>query len=289
MSSDNGVFVRLSGLRKTFGSLVAVDSLSLEIRRGEVFGLLGPNGAGKTTTVNMCVGLLRPTAGSVEIVGHGDPAHNSTRAQIGIAPQSLAIYDELTAEENVRFLGQMYGLRGARLRERVRWSLDFVGLLDRARGRVKTYSGGMKRRLNLAVALVHDPVLLICDEPTVGVDPQSRNAIFENILALKALGRTIIYTTHYIEEVEKIAERVGIIDQGRLLALDTVDRLIATHGGTASTLIIETADGEIRRQSDNPLAELEKLAAQGDLRRFRVERPDLETVFLNLTGRKLRE
>ncbi len=282
------VAVRISQLTKRFGQLVAVDDLSLEIRRGEVFGLLGPNGAGKTTTVNMCVGLLGPDGGTVELDGAGKPTNAAVRARIGVAPQSLAIYDELTAQENLEFFARLYGLGGAARRERVRWALDFVGLADRCRDRVQTYSGGMKRRLNLAAGLVHDPELLICDEPTVGVDPQSRNAILERILELKRLGRTVIYTSHYMDEVERICDRVGIIDHGRLLALDTVDELIRKHGGD-DLVIAATPHGEVRVATREPLAELQKLLGSGGLGRFRVERPDLEQVFLNLTGRKLRE
>lgn len=280
--------VRIAHLTKRFGPLVAVDDLSLEIRRGEVFGLLGPNGAGKTTTVNLCVGLLAPDGGSVELDGAGRPTSPGVRARIGVAPQNIAIYDELTARENLEFFARLYGLDGAARRERVRWALEFVGLADRAHDRVQTYSSGMKRRLNLAAGLVHDPDLLICDEPTVGVDPQSRNAILERILELKQLGRTVVYTSHYMDEVERICDRVGIIDHGRLLALDTVDGLIRKHGGD-DLVIADTPGGEVRVATREPLAELQKLLTSGTLGRFRVERPDLEQVFLNLTGRTLRE
>ncbi len=280
--------LRLERLRKTFGEIVAVDDLTLEIHAGEVFGLLGPNGAGKTTTVNMAVGLLTPDSGTIAVDGGGSPTVPAVRAKIGVAPQSLALYDELTGEENIAFFGRLQGLSGKQLAERVRWSLDFVGLYDRRGDRMKNYSGGMKRRLNLAVAVVHDPPLLLLDEPTVGVDPQSRNAIFENILALKNQGRTVIYTTHYMEEAEKLCDRVGIVDHGKLLALDTVDRLIDEHGGR-SVLTVERADGEVTVETDDPLAELMRLQEKGKLDRFRVDRPDLEKVFLNLTGRHLRD
>lgn len=278
----------LNQLRKTFGALVAVDDLSLEIGKGEVFGLLGPNGAGKTTAVNLAVGLLAPDHGTVTIDGGGSPTDPKVRAKIGVAPQALALYDELSGEENVAFFARLQGLTGRTLAERVRWSLDFVDLWDRRADRMSTYSGGMKRRLNLAVAVVHDPPLLLLDEPTVGVDPQSRNAIFDNILVLKEQGRTVIYTTHYMEEAERLCDRVGIMDQGKLLALDTVEELIAAHGGK-SVLTAERADGEIAVETDNPLAELNKLQHQGEILRFRLDRPDLERVFLNLTGRHLRD
>jgi len=278
----------LNQLRKTFGTLVAVDDLSLEIEKGEVFGLLGPNGAGKTTTVNIAVGLLVPDHGTVAIDGGGSPIDPAVRAKIGVAPQALALYEELSGEENVTFFAKLQGLTGRMLAERVRWSLDFVDLWDRRGDRMNTYSGGMKRRLNLAVAVVHDPPLLLLDEPTVGVDPQSRNAIFDNILSLSAEGRTVIYTTHYMEEAQRLCDRVGIMDHGKLLALDTVDNLIAAHGGK-SVLTAERVDGEVSVETDDPLAELNKLQQQGELLRFRVDRPDLERVFLNLTGRHLRD
>ena len=280
--------LRLNGLRKTFGDLVAVDDLTLEIRPGEVFGLLGPNGAGKTTTVNMSVGLLTPDEGAIEVDSGGSPTDPAVRAKIGVAPQALALYEELSGEENVRFFGRLQGLSGRDLAERVRWSLDFVGLWDRRNHRMTTYSGGMKRRLNLAVAVVNDPPLLLLDEPTVGVDPQSRNAIFDNILALSKEGRTIIYTTHYMEEAQRLCDRVGIIDHGKLLAMDSVENLIAAHGGK-SVLTVEREDGETSVETGDPLAELTQLQQKSKLLGFRVDRPDLERVFLNLTGRHLRD
>jgi len=278
----------MENLRKTYGPIVAVDDLSLTIRRGEVFGLLGPNGAGKTTAVHLTVGLLEPDSGRVEIEGLGPPTRPAVRARIGVAPQALALYEDLTGEENLFFFGRIQDLSGHGLEQRVGWSLDFVGLNDRRRDKVKTFSGGMKRRLNLAVALVHDPQIILLDEPTVGVDPQSRNAIFERIEALRAEGRTIIYTTHYMEEAQRLCDRVGIMDHGRLLALDTVQGLLAAHGGR-SVVVAETAEGEIRLDTDDPLAELTRLQRDHQLLRFTVESPNLEGVFLNLTGRRLRD
>ena len=279
--------LKLTEVRKSYGSIVAVDGLSLEIQTGEVFGLLGPNGAGKSTTVALAVGLLEPDAGRVEINGRGAPTDARVRAGIGVAPQALAIYEELTGAENLRFFGRLHGLEGPRLAERVVWALEFVGLTPRGHSRVDTYSGGMKRRLNLAVAILNDPPLLLLDEPTVGVDPQSRNAIFDNILALKREGRTVVYTTHYMEEAERLCDRVGIMDQGRLLALDSVPALVERHGGR-STLIVERDGTEVRIETDDPVAELARLGAAG-IGRFRLERPDLESVFLRLTGRHLRD
>jgi ABC-2 type transport system ATP-binding protein len=278
----------LRNLSKSFGKIRAVDDLSLEIKRGEVFGLLGPNGAGKTTTVNMAIGLINPDEGTVEVEGWGSPTRPEVRARIGIAPQALAIYGELTGEENLRFFGTIQGLRGRRLSERVRWALEFVDIYERRRDRVKTYSGGMKRRLNLAVALVHDPPLLLLDEPTVGVDPQSRNSIFEKIEAMRREGRTIVYTTHYMEEAQRLCDRVGIMDRGRLLAMDSVRALIAAHGGQ-STVIAMRDEGEIRLETKDPLGELLKLRESGGMTDFRVESPNLEGVFLSLTGKHLRD
>lgn len=280
--------LKLTSLRKTFGSIVAVDDLTLEIRRGEVLGLLGPNGAGKTTTVNMAIGLLPPDSGTVELDGQGSPQQAAVRRRIGVAPQEMAIYAELTGEENVRFFGRLQGLTGRELRQRAATALEFVGLTDRRRDQARTYSGGMQRRLNLAVAIVHDPDLLLLDEPTVGVDPQSRNAIFERIAALQERGRTIVYTTHYMEEAQRLCDRMCIIDHGRVLALDMVDALIAAHGGK-SVVRAETPAGETRIETDDPVAELRRLQDAGTLEHFRVDRPDLEQVFLNLTGRHLRD
>ena len=274
-------------VRKAYGSLVAVDGLSLGVQRGEVLGLLGPNGAGKSTSVNLAVGLLAPDTGRVSVNG-ADPRSPAARRQLGVAPQPLALYDMLSGRENLRFFGQLYGLSGATLTDRVGWALDFVRLADRAGDRVLTYSGGMKRRLNLAAALVHDPELILLDEPTVGVDPQSRNQIFDNILALKRLGRTLVYTTHYMEEAERLCDRVAVIDHGKLLALGTVSELLAAHG-VKPTLVAQTATGEQRAETLDPLGELNRLAAAGPVLSFHMERATLEQVFLHLTGRTLRD
>jgi ABC-2 type transport system ATP-binding protein len=278
----------LTNVRKCFGPIVAVDGLSLEIKRGELFGLLGPNGAGKSTMVHLSVGLLRPDAGTVMIKGMGSPDLPTVRARIGVAPQALSIYETLSAEENLAFLGHVYGLHGKALAERIDWALDFVGLADRRRGPVRGFSGGMKRRLNLAGAIIHDPELVLLDEPTVGVDPQSRNAIFEKILELRRLGHTIVYTTHYIEEAERLCDRVGIMDRGKMLALDTVPALLASLGGSAA-LIVESNGGEERIETDDPLSELNRRFQSGKMDRFRLERANLEQVFLNLTGKTLRD
>jgi ABC-2 type transport system ATP-binding protein len=250
--------LRLEGVRKRYGALVAVDGLDLEARPGEILGLLGPNGAGKTTTVSLATGLIEPDEGRVTIEGAGSPTLPQARQRLGVAPQALAVYDSLSGRENVRFFGALSGLSGRALAERVEWALDFVGLVERAGDRVAGYSGGMKRRLNLAAAVVHDPEIVLLDEPTVGVDPQSRNLVFENVLALRARGRAIVYTTHYMEEAERLCDRVAIVDHGRLLAQGAVPELLAAHGGL-------------------------------DAPPVRVERAGLENVFLRLTGRRLRD
>lgn len=277
-----------NNVSKRYGDITAVAGLSLEIRRGEIFGLLGPNGAGKTTAVHLAVGLLEPDEGSVSIEALGSPLLPAVRARIGVAPQAVSLYGMLSGEENLAFFGRMYGLSGRQLAERVQWALEFVGLTDRRHHAVRSYSGGMKRRLNLAGAMLHDPDLILLDEPTVGVDPQSRNSIFESIMEFRKRGRTIVYTTHYMEEAERLCDRVGIMDHGRMLALDTVPGLLAAYGGKP-TLIAKINGQEIRLQAEDPLAELNRLASLGPVERFSVERANLEQVFLNLTGRTLRD
>jgi len=226
-------------LRKAFGPLVAVSDVSFSVQQGQILGLLGPNGAGKTTTVSMAAGLLTPDRGEVLIAGHRlagdtDPA----KRRIGLVPQDLALYDELSARDNLRFFGALYGLRGRALDAAMARALDLVGLEERARDAVKTFSGGMKRRLNLAAGLLHDPDILLLDEPTVGVDPQSRNAIFDNLEALKARGKALLYTTHYMEEVERLADRIVIVDHGAVIADDTLAGLQSqvAGGGRPATL-----------------------------------------------------
>ncbi len=265
-----------------------MDGLSLDIPRGSVFGFLGPNGAGKTTTITMAVGLLAPTSGEVDLDGRGSPTDPAVRRLIGVAPQSIALYDQLTAIENLTFFGELYGLPSAKLRTRCAELLEMVGLSDRATSRAETFSGGMKRRLNLAAAIVHDPPLVMLDEPTAGVDPQSRNAILELVRTLRSQGRTIVYTTHYMEEAQRLCDRVAVIDHGKLLALGTVDELIAAHGGE-SVVTIQRVTGEEKMVSSNPVTILTEKLAQKDVLNVRVDRPDLESVFLNLTGRSLRD
>jgi len=254
MNASDGVVLAVSGLRKSYGDNEVVRGLDFQIRRGECFGLLGPNGAGKTTTVSMITGLVTPERGSVLVGDHalsGDT--DGAKNRIGLVPQDLALYDELTARDNLRFFGSLYNLSGAALDGAMQQALDLVELADRARDRVKTFSGGMKRRLNLAAGLLHNPDILLLDEPTVGVDPQSRNAIFDNLETLKRRGKALLYTTHYMEEAERLADRIVVIDHGKVIANDTLAGLtgsVATAGGA---------------------------------------RPTLESVFLSLTGRSLRD
>ena len=231
----------VSHLRKAFGTLVAVDDVSFSLTPGELVGLLGPNGAGKTTTVSMMAGLITPDRGEVTVDGRRlsgdtDPA----KRRIGLIPQDLALYDELSARDNLRFFGSLYNLSGGALDAAILSAAELVGLADRLRDRVKTFSGGMKRRLNLAAGLLHDPDVLLLDEPTVGVDPQSRNAIFDNLETLKARGKALLYTTHYMEEAERLADRIVVIDHGTVVADDTLEglhaRVPAAAGGGPATL-----------------------------------------------------
>jgi len=282
----SATLLTLRDIRKRFGATTAVDGLSLEVRAGGVFGLLGPNGAGKSTTIAITTGLLAPDAGAVDLLGHGSPAEPRVRMHLGLAPQEITLYGELTARENLMFFARLYGI--AAPRARVDELLAMVELDARANDRTATFSGGMKRRLNLAAALVHDPKLVLLDEPTAGVDPQSRNRILELVRALAAQGRTIVYTTHYMEEAAKICDRVGIVDHGRMLDIGTVAELIARHGGH-SAVTVTRGEVDERVLTDDPVGEVSRQFAGGGVTGVRVERPDLETVFLALTGRSLRE
>jgi len=289
-------------LHKRYGSTVALAGVSLDVRAGETLGLLGPNGAGKTTFLHLLAGVLRPDAGSIRIGEAVDPTLPAVRRKIGIAPQAISLYQELTADENLHFFGRLYDLHGTALHRRVDDVLARVGLTDRRGDLTRTYSGGMARRLNLACALLHDPPVLLLDEPTVGVDPQSRNHLFETVEALAREGRTLLYTTHYMEEAQRLCDRVAVFDQGKILALDTVPSLLAKYGGK-SKVIAElerpvadlpadsVLDGTtLRFESDRPLDDLVLLKQNGmPIRSFRVDQPDLESVFLALTGRRLRD
>jgi ABC-2 type transport system ATP-binding protein len=278
--------IRVRDIRKSFGSIAAVDGVTFDVHRGEIFGLLGPNGAGKSTAIAMCTGQLAPDSGSIEIGEVGSPRAAHARALIGLAPQQIALYEELTARENLVFLARVHGIP-----EPVRRAdelLDMVGLLPRARDRVATFSGGMQRRLNLAAAIVHNPTAIFLDEPTAGVDPQSRTAILDVVQRLANEGRAVIYTTHYMEEAQRICSRVAIMDRGRVLAIGTVAELIAEHGGD-SVVTVDSLAGEHRVRTREPLREIERALAEGGATAVRIEQPDLEMVFLALTGRRLRD
>ena len=273
---------------KNYDDTPALRGISFTIQRGEIFGLLGPNGAGKTTTVHILAGILPFDQGRVLIDGRDVHDHPETFKLMGIAPQALSLYEHLTAEENLKFFGRLFGLRGKTLKQKVTRALSFVQLSDRAAKRVKTFSGGMKRRLNLAAALIHDPQILILDEPTVGVDPQSRNAIFNNIRQLKEEGRTVIYTTHYMEEAQQLCDHIAIIDRGRVMAIGTVQELIQRYG-RKDVLTVETTRGTKRFETNDPLKLLQILMKEETILNFRLDRPDLEQVFLHITGHRLRD
>ncbi|MFI4916826.1 MAG: ABC transporter ATP-binding protein [Phycisphaerales bacterium JB060] len=295
--------LQLTNVHKRFGRVTAVDGLSLDVAPGEVMGLLGPNGAGKTTTIGMSVGLLRPDRGTVTLgtgdagdaggvggVG-GNPADAHVRTLVGVAPQSIALYDAMTARENLVLFARLHGLGRRDAIARAGELLERVGLADRAHHRVGGFSGGMKRRLNLAAALVAEPRLVLLDEPTAGVDPQSRHAIFDIVAGLKDAGVTVLFSTHYMEEAARLCDRVAIVDHGRMLALGTVDELIGAHGGPSMVVVRRRDAEEVRTQTSTPLEELSRLIAQhgSSIAELRVENPDLEAVFLHLTGTEHRQ
>jgi len=304
-------------IRKRYGSIVAVDGVSLSVNPGEMTGLLGPNGAGKTTTVSVICGLVRPDHGEVLIGGrHLQHDDDPVKRHIGLVPQDFALYEEMKAQDNLELFGALYGLAGKQLQDAIHRCLDLVGLSDRRNDLVSTFSGGMKRRLNLAAALVHDPDLLLLDEPTVGVDPQSRNAIFENLEGLKRAGKALVYTTHYMEEAERLCDRIVIIDHGKLIASDSTQnlfRLLPSANVLALELEHLPEQNGWRALSEVPgvksvelrgtelflgLTDLSEAApgvlawlAEHGIRYHHVssERASLETVFLSLTGRSLRD
>jgi ABC-2 type transport system ATP-binding protein len=308
--------LEVSGLQKRYGDLIAVEEVSFTVHPGEMVGLLGPNGAGKTTTVSMIAGLLGPDRGEVRI--EGDVIRSDTdpvKRRMGLVPQDLALHDELSARENLALFGALYSIRGTTLRRAMDEAFAIAGLADRAADKVATFSGGMKRRLNLAAALLHSPSILLLDEPTVGVDPQSRNAIFSNLEDLKRQGKTLVYTTHYMEEAERLCDRIIIVDHGKVIA----------NGTLAEVRSLVPASNVLEIQVDNPgaadwysalraLPGVDDAVADGPLLKITVgdlidhspgvlswlrdhgyrashiasQRADLETVFLTLTGRSVR-
>ena len=310
--------LEVQNLAKSYGDFTAVKGISFDIKEGEIFSLLGPNGAGKTTTISMLSTLYTPTSGDAVIGGHSitkDPM--AVKQVIGVVPQEIALYEDLTARENLVFWGQMYGLGGKSLNSRVDEVLEQIGLTDKAKNRVKTYSGGMKRRVNIGVGLLHKPRLLFMDEPTVGIDPQSRRAILDTVKDLNKHGMTVLYTTHYMEEAAELSNRVGIIDHGELIALGTQDEL-TKQVGQAETLILHIGENEdpdalakavssvegvqkadvtnnevsiITSDAKDILAGVVGKANERGIkiRSMDIREPNLEAVFLHLTGRALRD
>ena len=308
--------IQVEGLHKRFGEVQAVQGLSFDVAQGQIFSLLGPNGAGKSTTISMLSCLLEPTEGDAQVMGHSirrDPM--AVRAAIGVVPQEIALYDDLSARENLAFWGKMYGLRGAALRQRADEVLEIIGLADRQKGAVAKFSGGMKRRLNVGIALLHRPQVLILDEPTVGIDPQSRRHILDNVKELNRQGMTVLYTTHYMEEAQELSDRIAIMDQGQMIAqgsheklvqiVGELDRVDLTINAESQRVIdfwraaegvhkISAEDGKLTllvEDSNLVLPRLFELAARQGTRITSVEihEPNLEAVFLHLTGRALRD
>ncbi len=314
MSTDGWV-LECRDLRKAFGDLVAVNGVGFHIAAGETYGLLGPNGAGKTTTISMVCGLLRRDGGDVVLAGRPfDTMTIEAKADIGYVPQELALYPDLTGRENLRFFGKLYGLAGKELDARVDGVLDVIDLRERADDKAQQYSGGMQRRLNIGLGLLNRPKLLVLDEPTVGVDPQSRNAILESVEQFRQQGLAVLYTTHYMEEAERLCDRVGIIDQGELKAEGTRRALVAMVGERDRVHLAATGDLESAARVAGALDAVEQATRNGDgldlvvddarlhlpailtyvgehahVTAVEVAEPNLEAVFLHLTGKALRD
>lgn len=310
------MIIEVTGLVKKYKDYTAVDGVNLSIKEGEIFGLLGPNGAGKSTTMNTLLGLLKVNNGTVKMFGKDFSKHaREIKRSVGYVPQDLAFFETLSAIDNVKYWGKLYGLRGKELDKAAQEALEFTGLWDRRKGIAKTFSGGMKRRLNIACAIVHKPRILFMDEPTVGVDPQSRNNILESIKILNQNGMTVIYTTHYMEEIETLCERVAIMDFGKVIALGSIHELIDSistgnrlslelaSNTEAAVSVIEESEGVISCSNDNGILDihmekeeqflteiLENLIRNDfKIKSMTLEKPNLETVFLQLTGKKLRD
>ncbi|HMZ88254.1 MAG TPA: ABC transporter ATP-binding protein [Chitinophagales bacterium] len=299
----------ISNLTKSFGDHVAVDGISLSIAKGMFYGLLGPNGAGKTTTIQMISSILPPDSGKISVDGLGVYAHASVKMHMGIVPQEIALYDELTALENLIFWGNLYAVHGKTGKDRAAFLLDWVGLADRRHDIVKNYSGGMKRRVNIAAALMHDPGLIVMDEPTVGIDPQSRNKIYELLDELHHQGKTILYTTHYMEEAERMCDKIGIIDKGKIIAEGSLDELKKAHAQEENIVIHFTGEAVsklgnyvisfpepqmmtvVTPQARKRLHDVVQLCTEGgiDITGIDIHDAGLESIFLNLTGRQLRD
>jgi len=314
--NTNHLAIQVTNLHRAFGEIKAVQGVSFDVQSGEIFGLLGPNGAGKTTTISMLATLLRPDEGDAFVMGHSirrDPM--AVKSVLGMVPQEIALYEDLSARENLTFWGKMYGLRGAGLRQRVNEVLELIGLSDRANGRVGTFSGGMKRRVNIGVALLHKPEVIYMDEPTAGIDPQSRRNILDSVVTLKNQGMTVLYTTHYMEEAQELCNHIAIMDHGRVMACGTHEELVRLVGEQTRidlTLNVEagrvleawravegvsrvsTENGQITvlvEDSNAVLPRLFEAATRLSTRITSVDirEPNLEAVFLHLTGRALRD
>ena len=305
-------------LHKSYDGVEAVKGVSFDIKAGEIFSLLGPNGAGKTTTISMLSCLLKPTTGDASIDGNSiNEAPAKVKQIIGVVPQEIALYEAISARENLAFWGKMYGLGGQKLKERIAAVLEIVGLTDRANDKVETFSGGMKRRLNTAVGLLHEPKILYMDEPTVGIDPQSRRRILDTVKELKQRGVAVLYTTHYMEEAEELSDRIGILDHGKLIALGTLPELTKMVGEyTTISVVLELPDDlegiarvlrklpdihQAHREKDNLVVQARDAdavipavittvnQAGATIRRLEIKEPNLEAVFLHLTGEALRD
>jgi ABC-2 type transport system ATP-binding protein len=287
--------LQIENVVKTFASRRALDGVSLELRPSEVLGLLGPNGAGKSTLVRTIMGRVRPDSGSVNIFDKPAAAGDTeARAEVGVVPQEIALYPNLTSHENLTVFGRYLGLSGMALAEAMKRSLDWAALSDRANEPVKLFSGGMKRRLNMAVGVLHRPRVLLLDEPTVGVDPQSRERIYQMIESLRADGVSLIYTTHYMEEAERLCDRIAIIDAGRVIATGTKDELVRNTIGTKREVVVEFADGTHVAHLIDDAAEMLRVMREAEtqgsgVRDLTMKSPSLEKVFLHLTGKGLRE
>jgi ABC-2 type transport system ATP-binding protein len=308
--------VKIQGLTKKFGDFTAVDNIDLTIKEGEICGLLGPNGAGKSTTINMICGLLSISKGSISILGKDSRKDSKfAKLNIGVVPQDIAVYEDLTCFENVKFFGSLYGLRGETLKKKVEEALEFVGLSDKQKSFPAQFSGGMKRRLNIACALVHRPKLIVMDEPTVGIDPQSRNHILQSVKRLNELGCTVIYTSHYMEEIEQICSKISIIDHGKVIAegtkeelkaivsdKNTVEVTVANPEGIKEEELMKVKgvtgvlidENKVKIDSVKEINNLDKIILYFTdnsiaIKNVESKVPDLETVFLTLTGRKLRD
>ncbi|MCP4362781.1 MAG: ABC transporter ATP-binding protein [Chloroflexi bacterium] len=312
----NEAAIKVIELDKQFAEIHAVNHISFTVQRGEIFSLLGPNGAGKSTTISMISGLLPPTQGDAAIFGHSiTQTPQQAKSQIGIVPQEIALYEDLTARENMEFWGKMYGLRGDALAQRVDEVLDMIGLTERQKDRLEKYSGGMKRRVNIGVALLHKPAVIIMDEPTVGIDPQSRRHILDGVKALKNEGATILYTTHYMEEAQELSDHIAIMDKGKIIASGTHEELVRLVGHqdkielqlsmpsepvltqwqeTEGVFHVSAADGTLTVLVDDSNVVLPRLFEAVNEHGVRItavdiQEPNLESVFLHLTGRALRD